>query len=152
MNEPVKMVDITNKPENYREAMAEGFIRLKETTIQLIKEGKTEKGDPLATATIAATLAVKKTPELIPMAHNIPITNVKVEYEILNDGIKTKVTVKTTAKTGVEMEALVGVTTALLNIWDMVKKYEKDEQGQYPTTKIENIRVTKKIKTPLQNE
>ena len=147
MNEPVKMVDITNKPENYREAMAEGFIRLKETTIQLIKEGKTEKGDPLATATIAATLAVKKTPELIPMAHNIPITNVKVEYEILNDGIKTKVTVKTTAKTGVEMEALVGVTTALLNIWDMVKKYEKDEQGQYPTTKIENVRVTKKIKT-----
>ncbi len=146
MSEPVKMVDITSKPETYREAIAEGFIRLKKSTIQLIREGKVEKGDPLAIATIAATLAVKKTPELIPMAHNIPITNVKVEYEILNDGIKAKVTAKTTAKTGVEMEALVGVTTALLNIWDVVKKYEKDEQGQYPTTKIESIRVTKKIK------
>lgn len=146
MSEPVKMVDITSKPETYREAIAEGFIRLKKSTVQLIREGKVEKGDPLAIATIAATLAVKKTPELIPMAHNIPITNVKVEYEILNDGIKAKVTVKTTAKTGVEMEALVGVTTALLNIWDVIKKYEKDEQGQYPTTKIENIRVTKKIK------
>ncbi len=147
MSEPVKMVDITSKPETYREAIAEGFIRLKKSTIQLIREGKVEKGDPLAIATVAATIAVKKTPELIPMAHNIPITNVKVEYEILNDGIKARVTVKTTAKTGVEMEALVGVTTALLNIWDVIKKYEKDEQGQYPTTKIENVRVTKKIKT-----
>lgn len=146
MSEPVKMVDITSKPETYREATAEGFIRLKESTIKLIKEGKVEKGDPLAIATVAATIAVKKTPELIPMAHNIPITNVKIEYEILNNGIKAKATVKTTAKTGVEMEALTAVATALLNIWDIVKKYEKDKQGQYPTTKIENIRVTKKIK------
>lgn len=146
MSEPVKMVDITSKPETYREAIAEGFIRLKKSTIQLIREGKVEKGDPLAIATVATTIAVKKTPELIPMAHNIPITNVKVEYEILDNGIKARVTVKTTAKTGVEMEALIGVTTALLNIWDVVKKYEKDEQGQYPETQIENIRVTKKIK------
>ena len=148
MSEPVKMVDITSKPETCREAIAEGFIRLKKSTIQLIREGRVEKGDPLAIATVATTIAVKKTPELIPMAHNIPITNVKVEYEILDNGIKARVTVKTTAKTGVEMEALTGVTTALLNIWDVVKKYEKNEQGQYPETRIENIRVTKKIKTP----
>ncbi len=146
MTEPVRMVDITKKPETYREAVAEGFIRLKESTIKLIREGKVEKGNPLAIATVAATIAAKKTPELIPMAHNIPITNVRIEYEILNNGIKAKATVKTTAKTGVEMEALTAVTTALLNIWDIVKKYEKDEQGQYPTTKIENIRVTKKLK------
>jgi len=146
MSEPVKMVDITNKPETYREAIAEGLIKLKESTIQLIREGKVEKGDPLAIATVAATIAVKKTPELIPMAHNIPITNVKIEYEILDNKIKAKVTIKTTAKTGVEMEALVGVMTALLNIWDVIKKYEKDEQGQYPETRIENVRVIKKIK------
>ncbi|MCD6301671.1 MAG: cyclic pyranopterin monophosphate synthase MoaC, partial [Staphylothermus sp.] len=99
---------------------------------------------------IAAIQAVKKTPELIPLCHNIPITNVKVEYEFLGeDKIKVRVRVKTTSKTGVEMEALTGVALALLNIWDMVKKYEKDEKGQYPETWIEYIKVIEKIKKEI---
>ncbi len=141
------MVDITNKKTVYREAVAEGVIRLKPETIKRIKEGKVEKGDVLTVSSIAAIQAVKKTPELIPLCHNLPITNVKVEYEFIDeDKIKVSVRVKTTAKTGVEMEALTGVAVALLNIWDMVKKYEKDNKGQYPETWIEGVRVVKKIK------
>jgi len=143
----VKMVDISSKPEVFREATAEGFIRLKKETVELIKKGMVEKGDVLSVSSTAALLAVKKTPEILPLAHNIPITYVFTDYEILDEGVKARVTVRTTAKTGVEMEALVGVSIALLNIWDMVKKYEKDELGQYPTTKIEYIKVLEKVKS-----
>jgi len=143
------MVDITSKEVTYREAIAEGMIKLKRETIRMIKEGKIEKGDVFSVATIAAILAVKNTPNIIPLTHNIPITSVKVNYEFIGeDSILVRVTVKTTAKTGVEMEALTGVSAALLTIWDMVKKYEKDERGQYPTTVITNIRVVHKIKKP----
>ncbi len=142
----VKMVDISSKPEVFREATAEGFIKLKKETIELIKKGMVEKGDVLSVSSTAAILAVKKTPEILPLTHNIPITHVSTDYEILEEGIKVRVTVRTTAKTGVEMEALVGVSIALLNIWDMVKKYEKDERGQYPTTKIEYVKVVEKVK------
>lgn len=143
----LSMVDITSKKIVYREAVAEGVIRLKPETIKRIKEGKVEKGDVLMISSIVAIQAVKKTPELIPLCHNIPITNVKTEYEFIGeDKIKVRVRVKTTAKTGVEMEALMGVSLALLNIWDMVKKYEKDDKGQYPDTWIEYIRVVEKIK------
>jgi len=143
------MVDITSKEVTYREAIAEGIIKLKRETIRMIKEGKIEKGDVFSVATIAAILAVKNTPNIIPLTHNIPITSVKVNYEFIGeDSILVRVTVKTTAKTGVEMEALTGVSAALLTIWDMVKKYEKDERGQYPTTVITNIRVVHKIKKP----
>ncbi|PUA33981.1 MAG: cyclic pyranopterin monophosphate synthase MoaC [Zestosphaera tikiterensis] len=143
----VKMVDISSKPEVFREATAEGFIRLKKETVELIKKGMVEKGDVLSVSSTAALLAVKKTPEILPLTHNIPITYVFTDYEILDEGVKARVTVRTTAKTGVEMEALVGVSIALLNIWDMVKKYEKDERGQYPTTKIEYIKVLEKVKS-----
>ncbi len=144
------MVDITSKEVTYREAIAEGIIKLKRETIRMIKEGKIEKGDVFSVATIAAILAVKNTPNIIPLTHNIPITSVKVNYEFIGeDSILVRVTVKTTAKTGVEMEALTGVSAALLTIWDMVKKYEKDERGQYPTTVITNIRVVHKIKKPI---
>jgi len=143
------MVDITSKEVTYREATAEGIIKLKRETIRMIKEGKIEKGDVFSVATIAAILAVKNTPNIIPLTHNIPITSIKVNYEFIGeDSILVRVTVKTTAKTGVEMEALTGVSAALLTIWDMVKKYEKDERGQYPTTVITNIRVVHKIKKP----
>ncbi len=143
----MSMVDITGKEIVYREAVAEGVIRLKPETIKRIREGNVEKGDVLTVSKIVATQAVKKTPDLIPLCHNIPITHVNVEYEFIGeDKIKVRVTVKTTAKTGVEMEALTGVSMALLNIWDMVKKYEKDEKGQYPDTWIEYIRVVKKTK------
>jgi len=141
------MVDITSKEVTYREAIAEGVIRLRRETVRMIKEGRIEKGDVFSVATVAAILAVKNTPNIIPLTHNIPITSVKVDYEFIGeDSILVRVTVKTTAKTGVEMEALTGVSAALLTIWDMVKKYEKDERGQYPSTVITNIRVTHKIK------
>ncbi|NAY89324.1 MAG: cyclic pyranopterin monophosphate synthase MoaC [Desulfurococcales archaeon] len=142
----VKMIDIGEKEEVYREATAVGRIRLKKETIKIIKEGKVEKGDVIATATIAAMLAVKKTPEILPLTHNIPITSVDVRFEFEEDLVTVYVTVKAYAKTGVEMEALNGASSALLNIWDMVKKYEKDEHGQYPMTAIEEIKVLEKVK------
>jgi len=90
---------------------------------------------------------VKKVPDLIPLCHQIPITNVSVDIEILDENtIKVTCIVKSIAKTGVEMEALTGVNVALLNIWDVVKMYEKDDKGQYPSTIISEIRVDEKIK------
>lgn len=141
-----KMVDISEKESVYREAMATGFIKLKKETLELMKSGRVEKGDVFSVSTISSIIGVKKTPELLPLTHNIPITNVDTRYEFEEDGIRVYVTVRSVSKTGVEMEALVGVASALLNIWDMVKKYEKDENGQYPTTEIREIKVVKKIK------
>jgi len=140
------MVDVSSKPEVFREAVAEGFIKLRKETVRLVREGLVEKGDVLTVSSVAALIAVKKTPELLPLTHNIPITHVSTSYEVLDDGIKVTVVVRTTAKTGAEMEALAGVMSALLNIWDMVKKYEKDESGQYPETVISNVRVVRKTK------
>ncbi len=145
----VRMVDITNKKDVFRLAQAEGFIKLKRETIEAIKKGNVEKGDVLTTANIAAVMAVKKTSEIIPMCHPLPITSIKLDFEVVSDdiknGIKVICEVKTTAKTGVEMEALTGVSVALLTIWDMVKSMEK-ENGQYPETAIEWIKVVRKIK------
>jgi cyclic pyranopterin phosphate synthase len=145
----VHMVDVSGKPDSQREAVATGFIKLKKSTIELIRSGKIEKGNVLDVSSVSAILGVKKTPELLPLTHNIPISNVKVDFNIEEEGIRVYVTVKTTAKTGVEMEALMGATAALLNIWDMVKKYEKDVKGQYPETVITDVRVLSKVKTPL---
>lgn len=146
----VKMVDITQKRDVVRIAIAEGFIRLKKETISAIREKRVPKGDVLTTAKISSILAVKKTADLIPMCHPIPITSVDVDFEIFEEGIKVICKVKSIGKTGVEMEALVGVSIALLTIWDMVKIMEKDENGQYPHTAIEWIRVVEKIKEDLQ--
>ncbi|MDH5754942.1 MAG: cyclic pyranopterin monophosphate synthase MoaC [Candidatus Bathyarchaeota archaeon] len=143
------MVDVTGKPKVFREATATGTIKLKAETIRLIKEGKVEKGDPIYTAKIAGILAAKKTSTLIPFCHPLPLTNVKVEVEVLDDSVQVVSTVKTKAQTGVEMEALVATAVSLLTVWDMVKQYEKDAKGQYPSTVIKNIRVTKKVKGSL---
>jgi len=141
------MVDITGKPEVFREAIATGKIKLKAETLRLIKEGKVEKGDPIHTAKIAGILAAKKTSTLIPFCHPLPLTNVKVEIEVLDDSLVQVVsTVRTKAQTGVEMEALTATAVSLLTVWDIVKAYEKDEFGQYPTTVIEGIRVVRKVK------
>lgn len=141
-----RMVDITGKEEVYREATAAGFIRLRPETVKLIREGRIEKGDIRSIASIAAILAVKRTPEIVPLTHNIPITSVDVKVDVESEGVRVYVTVKTTARTGVEMEALAGAAAALLTIWDMVKKYEKDEAGQYSFTYISDIRVLMKKK------
>ncbi|MEM0096491.1 MAG: cyclic pyranopterin monophosphate synthase MoaC [Candidatus Bathyarchaeia archaeon] len=141
------MVDITGKPKVFREATAVGRIKLKPETINLIRDGKIEKGDPIYTAKIAGTLAAKETSILIPFCHPLPLTNVKVDIEIVDDvTVQVSSTVRTEAQTGVEMEALVATAVSLLTIWDMVKQYEKDEEGQYPFTVVENIRVVRKVK------
>ncbi len=142
----VKMVDISDKQDVHRIAIAEGKIRLKEKTIRAIAENKIAKGNVFATAIVAATLAVKKTSDLIPMCHPIPLSHIEIEFKTLEGEIKATCTVKSTGKTGVEMEALVGVSTALLTIWDMVKAMEKDESGNYPHTEISGIRVVRKEK------
>jgi len=141
------MIDITDKPAVFREASAKGKIRLKPETIMRILEGRVEKGDPFNVAKVAAILAAKNTITLIPMCHQIPLTDIKLDFKIVNERVIEAVsTVKTVAQTGVEMEALVAVSTALLNIWDMTKKYEKDEEGQYPDTAILNVEVVRKVK------
>jgi len=140
------MVDIGAKPPVSRMARANGFIRLKPETLQKIKVGEVPKGDVLAVAQTAAILAVKRTPELVPLTHQIAITGTDVNFKLEKEGVRVSVEVKSTGQTGVEMEALVGVTSALLTVWDMVKGLEKDEAGQYPTTSIEDLRVLKKVK------
>ena len=141
------MVDISDKPEILREATASGMIKLKTETIRLIKVGKIAKGDPLYTAKIAGIAAAKKTSALIPLCHPLPLTKVEVNTRILDKStVQVTTTVKTKAQTGVEMEALTATTVSLLTIWDMVKQYEKDKQGQYPSTCIENIHVVSKVK------
>ncbi|NIR86742.1 cyclic pyranopterin monophosphate synthase MoaC [Candidatus Bathyarchaeota archaeon] len=141
------MVDVTNKPEVYREATAKGLIRLKAETIKLIRDGKIEKGDPFYAAKIAGVLAAKRTSALIPLCHPLPLTEVEISMESVGfSWVEVSATVKTRAQTGVEMEALVAATTALLTIWDMTKQYEKDEEGQYPYTLIQNVHVAHKVK------
>jgi len=147
------MIDVGRKSEVYREALAEGELILSPETIQLIKDGKVDKGDVFSISEIAAIISAKKTPELIPFCHPIiPITNVSVEYEVGASSITARGRVKSIGRTGVEMEALMATTTALLNIWDMVKKYEKDDDGQYPVTRVKDIRVLKKIKREMAVE
>lgn len=141
-----KMVDISEKEEVLRISIAEGFIKLKRETIEAILSDKIAKGNVIVTANLAGILAVKKTPELIPMCHSIPITSVSFDFEVEKEGIRVRCTVKAIAKTGVEMEAITGVSVALLTIWDMVKSLEKDESGNYPSTSIEKIVVLKKLK------
>jgi cyclic pyranopterin phosphate synthase len=147
------MVDVSAKPEIFRQATATGSIRLKPETIKLIREGKVAKGDPLQTAKTAGILAAKRTSDTIPLCHLLPLTNVKMATEIIGQtNVQVTATVKAKAQTGVEMEALTATAVSLLTIWDMVKQYEKDSEGQYPTTRIENIRVIKKVKkTPKED-
>ena len=141
-----KMVDISGKAVVRREAVAEGTIKLKKATLRLMRQGKIEKGDPIQIATIGAIQAVKSTSRLLMMCHPIPIESVSVDLFKAKDSITVRAKVTASSKTGVEMEALNAVANALLNIWDVVKKYEKDSNGQYPETKISDIRVVRKLK------
>ena len=140
------MVDVTRKKDGYREATATGRIKLRRETIEAIEKGEVKKGDPLLISKVVAIEAVKGTPYMLPFCHNIPITGVDVDVDVEGDYVRATVTVRTTAKTGVEMDALSGVAAALLNVWDMVKYLEKDERGNYPYTEISGISVVEKIK------
>jgi cyclic pyranopterin phosphate synthase len=141
-----RMVDISSKPAVPRRAVASGFIHLKKVTLEKIKTGKVPKGDVLTVAQTAAILAAKRTPELVPLTHVIPLTSTDVGFKFEDEGIRVKVEVQSIGQTGVEMEALVGTTAALLAIWDMVKGLEKDDAGQYPTTSITDVKVLEKVK------
>ena len=140
-------VDISEKSIVRREALAQGEIVLKKATIEKIKNNSVEKGDVPSSSRLAAIHGVKQTPNMLTYCHPIPILGVKFNFEYLNDvTIRVAVHVKSEGKTGCEMDALNGVTNALLMIWDMTKMYEKDDEGQYLSTKIQNVNVVKKFK------
>jgi cyclic pyranopterin phosphate synthase len=145
-NDRAHMVDVSAKGDVKREACASGRIYLLPETLRAIREGSVLKGNVLATARVAAIMAVKQTALLIPMCHPLPIGGITVDFEDGDGYLEASVRVVSYGKTGVEMEALTGVSLALLTIWDMVKSAEKDENGQYPSTRIDGIRVVEKRK------
>lgn len=140
------MVDIGDKDVVERRATARGTIRLKPATIEAIRLGRVDKGDVLAVSEVAAIQAVKDTSRLLPMCHQIPITSIDVRFSLLDASVECTCTVSAYYRTGVEMEALCGVSVGLLSVWDMVKRLEKDEEGQYPDTRMMDIEVVSKHK------
>ncbi len=140
------MVDVTEKPIIRRYAEAAGKILISADTIQKVKDNEIKKGNPLLVAEIAGMNAAKQTHLLVPHCHQIALDMVQITFCTLKDSIEATCLVKAQARTGVEMEALVGVSMALNTVWDMVKYLEKDEMGQYPHTRITDIRVVKKEK------
>ena len=131
------MVNVSEKNDSKRIAVARGTIKMKKETIALIKDGLIKKGDVLAVAQVGGIMGVKRTSDLIPMCHNICITGSDIRFNVLSEEIEIEATVSTIGKTGVEMEALTAVTTAALTIYDMCKAADKDMV-------IENIRLIKK--------
>ncbi len=122
-----RMVDVSAKEVTKRTAIAEGFVSMAPATLDLILAGKAEKGDVLATARIAGIMAAKRTHELIPLCHPLPLTQVAIEFEPSRDppGLRIEATAKVDAKTGVEMEALTAVAVACLSIYDMCKAVDR---------------------------
>jgi cyclic pyranopterin phosphate synthase len=141
-----EMVDVGDKPDSRRRAVARGTIHLQPSTVDAVRANDVSKGDVLATARVGAVDAVKHTWETIPLCHQIPITNVDTEFAVDDGQIGLTVAVETTGKTGCEMEALQGVTTGLNVVLDMVKAAEKDDDGGYPETRIDDVRVVEKTK------
>ena len=144
----VQMVDVGDKPDTDRRAVARGEIHLRPETVAAVRADEVEKGDVLATARVGAIQAVKHTWETIPMCHQIPVTDVETSFDVDDERITLTVAVETTGKTGCEMEALEGVTTGLNVVWDMEKAAEKDADGEYPETSIGDVRVIEKTKRP----
>jgi len=144
------MVDVGDKPVMVRRAEAAGRILLSSVTMGSVRRGEIKKGDPLAVAEVAGMNAAKQTHLLIPHCHPIPVDSVSLAFEMDETGIEARCSVRAEGRTGVEMEALVGVSVALNTLWDMVKYLEKDEGGQYPRTRMTDIRVVSKSKDPLK--
>jgi cyclic pyranopterin phosphate synthase len=134
-----KMVDVSGKPETERIAIAKGLVKMQAATFKRIKEGQVEKGDVLAVAQLAGISAAKQTSHLIPLCHPIPIDEVKIDFELddNNSAVEITAAVKSTGRTGVEMEALTAVSIAALTIYDMVKSIDRG-------ARIESIRLVKK--------
>jgi len=134
-----QMVDVSAKPMSSRTAIAKGKIKLARKTLDLISKDQIAKGNVFATARLAGIQAAKQTAHLIPLCHTIPLSEVKIDIVTARDGAEVICTARTVAQTGVEMEALTGVTVALLTIYDMCKAVDKKMQ-------IADVRLTKKIK------
>tara|TARA_B100001142_G_scaffold174760_2_gene174405 strand:- start:2599 stop:3045 length:447 start_codon:yes stop_codon:yes gene_type:complete len=140
------IVDISNKPKVRRESIATGLLILNKKSIDMIRKGEIKKGNVQEASTIAAIQAIKETSRIIPHCHNIPIEASNVNWKIEENGLRCTVSVISNWNTGVEMEALCGVSNGLLCALDMLKSIEKDSDGQYPNTLITDIRIVKKIK------
>ncbi|MHC0053024.1 cyclic pyranopterin monophosphate synthase MoaC [Actibacterium sp. D379-3] len=121
------MVDVSDKPVTARVAVAEGCVKMRTDTLEMITEGRAKKGDVLGVARLAGIMGAKKTSELIPLCHPLPITKVTVDLtpDAALPGVRIKATVKTSGQTGVEMEALTAVSAAALTLYDMIKAVEK---------------------------
>jgi cyclic pyranopterin phosphate synthase len=120
-----RMVDVGEKPETERVAVASGRVRMTGETIELIRTGRAAKGDVLAVAQVAAVMGAKKTADLIPMCHPLMLTRIDVIFDLREEGVVIEATVGTRGRTGVEMEALTAVATAALTIYDMVKAVDR---------------------------
>ena len=140
---------VHDKPIVYRRALARGTLTLRPATLRVLRAGRLDKGDARKTAEIAGMVAMKRTPELIPHCHIVPLTGSRVEVTLGRRGVTVEAEAEATHRTGVEMEALVGATVALLTVWDMVKYLEKDAHGGYPVTRLGPVRVVRKEKRPL---
>ncbi len=136
-----RMVDVSAKPQSVRTAIASGKIRLRRETLELISKNKIAKGNVFTTARIAGIQAAKQTAQLIPLCHTLPLGEVKIDIVTSNDGAEVKCTARTVAQTGVEMEALTGVSIALLTVYDMCKAVDKEME-------ISGIRLIEKTKQP----
>jgi cyclic pyranopterin monophosphate synthase len=121
-----RMVDVGDKPVTTREALARGEITVSATALRLIRKGELAKGDPLQAARLAGIMAAKKTSELIPLCHPLPLTHVSVELTQTRRGYRIEARVRTASQTGVEMEALTAVAVAALTIYDMAKAVDKE--------------------------
>lgn len=146
MNAMARMVDVGDKEVVRREATAEGFLVLRRSTVQSIVDGAVKKGDVVTSSKLAGIQAAKLTSSVLPLCHQVPLSSVIVDVVPECDRLRCSCTVRADYRTGVEMEALVGVTMALLNAWDMVKYLEKDADGQYPDAKMVDVRVVRKKK------
>jgi cyclic pyranopterin phosphate synthase len=120
-----RMVDVTDKEVTERRAVAAGLVRMSPETRALVSERRLDKGDALETARIAGIMAAKRTADLIPLCHPLPLTGIDVTLEAVDDGIRISATVRTAERTGVEMEALTAVSVAALTVYDMVKGVER---------------------------
>ncbi len=145
-----RQVDVSSKPISFRKATATGVIRLKPATLARVRRGKIEKGDPMSLARLTGVQAAKRTPDIIALCHQLRLDSTEVQAKFVQGGVRVTATVSAQERTGVEMEALTAVAVALLNIWDVTKQYEKDSKGQYPGTRIEGIRVIRKVKRKIE--
>jgi len=141
-----RMVDVGDKEAVKRVAVAEGTLSVKSSTAKAVRECRVRKGDVITISKLAGIQAAKATAQIVPLCHQIPLTSIEIEMKVRERSLVARATVSATYRTGVEMEALVGVAAALLNAWDMVKYLEKDSAGQYPDTAITEVRVLKKQK------